>query len=149
VSLSSLPAPGDVTSLRSRILRAATTPTDVSPEAVNEWVGAYHKTLEAGIVQADGWPATCGLPPYQVSKMGVIALVWSWATATAAAKRNVEYQSCCPGWEATDLGEESTPSSIEEGVDIPAWLALGGEAGRSGCFWAWRKLLDSVVGGYW
>jgi len=140
---------GDVTSLRSPSLKKSITPTDVTPEAVDDWVGAYQKALEAGTIDADGWPATGGLPPYRVSKMGVIALVRSWATAAAAAKRNVEYQSCCPGWVATDFGGASAPSSIEEGVDTPAWLALGGGAGRSGSFWASRKVLDFEVGGYW
>ena len=108
---------GDVTSLRSASLKAAITPADVAPEALDGWVGSYQAALEAGTVDADGWPVTGGLPPYRVSKMGVIALVRSWATAAAAVGRDVEYHACCPGWVATDMGGASATSSIDEGVD--------------------------------
>lgn len=111
---------GDVTSLRSPGLRSAITAADVTPDAIDAWVGAYQAALEAGTVEADGWPATGGMPPYRVSKMGVSALVRALAAAEEPT-RAVTYAACCPGWVATDMGGATATSTVAQGVDTPVW----------------------------
>lgn len=140
---------GDVTSLRSAGLRAAITSPDLTVEAIDAWVESYQAALEAGTVEADGWPVTGGTPPYRVSKMGVSALV-RVLTATEDPSRGVTYAACCPGWVATDMGGANATSTIAQGIDTPVWLATGGGGGleKSGRFWASRKELDFVAGDF-
>ncbi|KAK1868206.1 hypothetical protein I4F81_010700 [Pyropia yezoensis] len=139
----------DVTSLRAPGLRAAITAPDLTAEAIDAWVGSYQAALEAGTVEVDGWPVTGGLPPYRVSKMGVVALVRVLAAAEDPS-RGVTFAACCPGWVRTDMGGASATSTIAQGADTPVWLATGGGVGpgKSGRFWASRKELDFVAGDF-
>lgn len=140
---------GDVTSLRAPGLRAAITAHTLTAEGIDAWVGSYQAALEAGTVDADGWPVTGGLPPYRVSKMGVSALVRVLAAAEDRS-RGVTYAACCPGWVATDMGGGTATSTIAQGIDTPVWLAAGGGGGaeKSGRLWASRKELDFLAGDF-
>ncbi len=61
-------------------------------------------------------------PAYSISKAALNMLTRQLAFA-AEGHGDVKVNAMCPGWVRTDMGGQSAPRSVEEGVDTLVWLA--------------------------
>ena len=78
-------------------------------------------------------------PAYRLSKAGLNTLTRMLATELEGT--GILVNSACPGFVRTDMGGESAPRSVEEGVDTPIWLATLPDDGPTGGFFRNREPL--------
>ncbi|GAA2605187.1 MULTISPECIES: SDR family NAD(P)-dependent oxidoreductase [Streptomyces] len=76
---------------------------------------------------------------YGVSKAALNALT---LVVSAAVPQAVKVNAVCPGWVRTDMGGRGAPTSVEQGADTVAWLALLPDSGPTGGFFRDRKRID-------
>ncbi|MZD08642.1 SDR family NAD(P)-dependent oxidoreductase [Streptomyces sp. SID5785] len=68
---------------------------------------------------------------YGISKAALNALT---LVVSAAVPPSVKVNAVCPGWVRTDMGGAGAPTSVEQGADTVAWLALLPDSGPTGGF---------------
>ncbi|MCE5300390.1 MAG: SDR family NAD(P)-dependent oxidoreductase [Spirochaetia bacterium] len=87
-------------------------------------------------------PDKCGpFPSYSIAKTAVNSLTKN--LANELKDTNIMVFSVDPGWVKTDLGGPDAPTSIEQGIDTPVWLATE-DAGKlqNGSFYKERKVIE-------
>ncbi len=126
----------------------------LTEDFVDSFANHYLKDVANGSQKEGGWPnwsdwfnLPFGRPveTYSVSKVAVIAYVSALhniLVAQPGSGKNIKVFSCCPGYVATDLNNNTGHKTVEEGADTPVWLALHSPEEGSGKFWAERKVVD-------
>jgi len=126
----------------------------ITEDFVDSFVNHYLKDVVDGSQKEGGWPnwtdwvnSPVGRPAetYSVSKVAVIAYVsalHNTLVAQPGSGKKINVFSCCPGFVATDINNNTGTKTVEEGADTPVWLALHSPEEGIGKFWADRKVVD-------
>jgi len=74
---------------------------------------------------------------YDTSKsaLNMFTIELAWELRDTPIKVN----SACPGWVKTDMGGPDAPGTVEQGADMPVWLATLGPEGPTGGFFNSRQ----------
>ncbi len=126
----------------------------ITEDFVDSFVNHYLKDVVDGSQKEGGWPnwtdwvnspVARAAEPYSVSKVAVIAYVsalHNTLVAQPGSGKKINVFSCCPGYVATDINNNTGTKTVEEGADTPVWLALHSPEEGIGKFWADRKVVD-------
>ncbi|KAH9558711.1 hypothetical protein CY35_06G022300 [Sphagnum magellanicum] len=126
----------------------------LTEDFVDSFANHYLKDVANGSQKERDWPiwsdwvnsrhGRCA-EDYTVSKVAVNAYVSALhniLVAQPGREKKINVFSCCPGYVATDINENTGVKTVEEGADTPVWLALHSPEGGSGKFWKEREVLD-------
>jgi carbonyl reductase 1 len=114
----------------SSTLRARFLDPKLGRDALVELMESFVRDVARGVHAKNGWPSSA----YNVSKVGMNALVRVMARDLAADPRKLLVNSANPGWVRTAMGGASAPRSVEHGARTPVWLATLPEGGPNGGF---------------
>uniref|UniRef100_A0AC34GHM3 Carbonyl reductase n=1 Tax=Panagrolaimus sp. ES5 TaxID=591445 RepID=A0AC34GHM3_9BILA len=106
-----------------------------SEKEIDEFVEEYILASKNGTRKEEGFPES----GYTVSKTAAIAL--TMLHHRQYSNLGIKFYACCPGYVSTDMTNNQSFLSIEEGVDTPVYLATDPHV-PSGTFIYLRKNLD-------
>lgn len=81
-----------------------------------------------------------GYPGYRISKTALNAV--TRIIASEVSGFNIKVNSVHPGWVKTQMGGDSAPRSVEQGVQTTIWLATLPDNGPSGKFFYDKKEIE-------
>lgn len=113
---------------------------DLTLDQVGQLLSRFEEAIVEGQAVSRGWPRKAYFPSKAALNAGTRIL--------ARDNLHVQINCCCPGWVATELGNQAgpPPKTPEQGTVIPLRLAFGDIGDVSGRYWANESTADTGNG---